>query len=71
MLIQAGISPFSSVGDAMGCCSESFDPVIRQCHAPGSQDGLKTAATALLALLILLWESQCNRQCFESSFTAG
>lgn len=71
MLIQAGISPFLSVGDAVGCCSESFDPVTCQCHAPGSQDALKTAATALLALPVLLWESQCNGRCFESSFTAG
>lgn len=70
-LIQAGINPFSSVGDAVGGCSESFDPVPRRCHAPGSPEGLKTAATALPALPILLWESQRNGQCFESGFSAG
>jgi len=71
VLSQAGISPFSSVGDAVGSCSGSSDPVTCQCHTPGSQEGLKAAATALPAPPTLLWESQCNGRCFGSAFSAG
>lgn len=59
------------MGDGVGSCSISSDPVTHWCHAPGSQEGLKRAAAALPALQIFLWEGQCFGWRFGSGFSAG
>lgn len=70
-LIWAGIGRSSSVGDAVGGCFASSDPVMLRCHGPASPEGLETAAPALPAPPMLVRESQCDGRCFESSFIAG